>query len=102
MRQNQEVFATDHNQFQFQDRLSGIDGLSPEWGLQTQGVLSGGNRSDRIAGGNRGEIGRDPSVSTLRHARSGFPGHGTGATTLSRTSYKKLINFGNILQFSVF
>ena len=28
MRQNQEVFATDHNQFQ--DRLSGIDGLSPE------------------------------------------------------------------------
>ena len=39
MRQNQEVFATDHNQFQ--DRLSGIDGLSPELGLQTQGVLSG-------------------------------------------------------------
>ena len=28
MKQNQEVFATDHNQFQ--DRLSGIDGLSPE------------------------------------------------------------------------
>ena len=61
MRQNQEVFATDHNQFQ--DRLSGIDGLSPEWGLQTQAVLSGGNRSGRVAGGNRGEIGQDPSVS---------------------------------------
>ena len=28
MRQDEKVFATDHNQFQ--DRLSGIDGLSPE------------------------------------------------------------------------
>ena len=94
MRQNQEVFATDHNQCQ--DRLSGIDGLSPELGLQTQGVLSGENRSDRVAGGNRGEIGRDPSVSALRHAGSGFPGHGTGAAMLSRIIYKKLINFSNI------
>ena len=55
--------------------------ISAETGAEK--CVVGGNRSRRFAGGNRGEIGGDPSVSALRHAGSVFQGHGAGATTLS-------------------
>ena len=43
--------------------------------IGSEKCVVGGNRGDRVAGGDRGEIGGDPSVSALRHTGSGFQGH---------------------------
>ena len=68
---------------QFQNWVSGVDVLSQGQRQQTQGLLSGVTDENASLMAIEARLAETPSMSALQHSRSGFPGHGAGATTLS-------------------